>query len=289
MRQDGTAAGGQVAPHRQNGITTGHLGEADRTNLPYCMQFSDLLTHNLSSLCPLLGADPATASEIEINAMAYGAGAWLSPHTDFFEYREDENRLAAWMLYLTDPVDGEWSEEKGGVVRVWKPRGREERIRPRFNRFVMFLVNPDSYHEIEKILWEPEWPNCRLALSGWILGHPAENIDRKTRMYLQSASAKERNEKFSAYIQGSLALHRLLEKQKKFCGRDIRDTRGRISELEEDYQAHLDSPDGTSFLRRIPGPAGCIVVVNESGDIVHFGTTHQYKIKTDALPKSPSK
>jgi hypothetical protein len=153
----------------------------------------------------------------------------------------------------------------------------------------MFLVNPDSYHEIEKILWEPEWPNCRLALSGWILGHPAENIDRKTRMYLQSASAKERNEKFSAYIQGSLALHRLLEKQKKFCGRDIRDTRGRISELEEDYQAHLDSPDGTSFLRRIPGPAGCIVVVNESGDIVHFGTTHQYKIKTDALPKSPSK
>ena len=118
MQQDGLGGGGQFVPHRQNGITTGHLQEEDRERLPYCWRFGDFLAQNFGTLCPLVGVDPADASYLELNAMAYGGGAWLSPHTDFFEYGHTENRLVAWMLYLTAPEDGEWSADKGGAVRV---------------------------------------------------------------------------------------------------------------------------------------------------------------------------
>ena len=145
-------------------------------------------------LCPLVGLDSRDAQNIELNAMAYGAGAWLSPHTDFLEYSQSDNRLAAWMLYLTAPEDGEWSAEKGGAARVWIPGNGEERIRHRFNRFAMFRVQDNSFHEIEKVTWESNWPNCRIALSGWVLGRPLKAVEHKTRLYLQSLSAQERKE-----------------------------------------------------------------------------------------------
>jgi len=285
MLQEGPGGGGLIVPHRQNGITTGHLREEDRERLPYCWKFGEFLRQNLGVLCPLVGVDPADALHIEINAMAYGAGAWLSPHTDFSEYRQTENRLAAWMLYLTAPEDGEWSAEKGGAVRVWTPGSREERIRPQFNRFAIFRVQDNSFHEIEKITWKPEWPNCRIALSGWIQGRPQQQVERKTRVYVQSLSAQDRREEIEESLQGSLALHRLLEKQKSYCGRDTGSTAGRISEFEQDYQAHREVPPGTSFLRRIPGPAGCIIVVNDSGDTVYFGTLEGYSKKLASRPE----
>jgi len=276
MQQAGTGDSGVVNPHRQNGITTGHIRDEHREHLPQCLKFRDFLAQNFGLLCPLVDANPADAHNVEINAMAYGAGAWLSPHTDSFEYAHSENRLVAWMLYLTAPEDGEWPAEKGGAVRVWKPGGAEERIRPRFNRFAMFRVHNNSFHEIEKITWEPEWPNCRLALSGWIQGRQTEVIGRKTRMYLQSPSAQERNEELETSLNGSLALYRLLEKQKIYCGGDTGKIAEQIADLEQDYRAQKEAPEGTSFLRRVSGPAGCIIVVNEAGDTVYFGTPENY-------------
>ena len=277
MLQEGLGGGGMLVPHRQNGITTGHIREEDREVLPYCWKFGEFLKRNLGELCPLLDVNPADARHIEINAMAYGAGAWLSPHTDFFEYDHEENRLAAWMLYLTAPEDGEWSVDKGGAMRVWADGNREERIRPRFNRFAMFRVQHDSSHEIEMITWEPEWPHCRIALSGWIQGRPSQKVERKTRIYVQSLSFRERREEIQAALQGSLALHRLLKKQKSYCEYDTSSTAGRISEFEQDYRAHQEAPAGTSFLRRAPGPIGCIIVVNDDGDTVYFGTPEEYE------------
>jgi hypothetical protein len=261
---------------RQNGITTGHLDEEVREKLPWCLKLRDFLAERFAVLLPLVGVDPSDAREVEINAMAYGAGGWLSPHTDFFDHSSTENRLVAWMLYLTDPEDGEWAASKGGAVRVWASTGKEDRVRPRFNRFAMFRVAKNSFHEIEKITWEPGWPNCRLALSGWIQGVAPQQIERRTRMYLVSPSAQERREEMEAYLEGSLALHRLLAKQKGYCGRDVTAASNRIAEFERDYMAHREAPAGTSFVRRAPGPAGCIIVVNEKGETVHFGKPEEY-------------
>jgi hypothetical protein len=74
-------------------------------------------------------------------------------------------------------------------------------------------------------------------------------------------------------LQGVLALHRLLAKQMSYCGEDPRLEIARTAELEQDYQAHLETPAGTYFIRRIPGPPGCIIVVNDAGETVYFGTS----------------
>jgi hypothetical protein len=272
MLQGGTSGSTMFSPHRQNGITTSQLLDEDRERLPHCLKFRDFLAQNFEALCPLAGVNPADARIVEINAMAYGAGAWLSPHTDFLGYANKQNRLIAWMLYLTASEDGEWPAEKGGAVRVWQPGGEEKRVSPRFNRFAMFRVHANSFHEIEKITWEPDWPHSRLALSGWIQGKPVQEIDRKTRMYLQSSLAQEKSGEIEASLQGSLALHRLMAKQISYCGDDASLENARIAEFEQDFQAHKEAPAGTSFVRRISGPAGCIIVVNEAGDTVYFGT-----------------
>jgi 2OG-Fe(II) oxygenase superfamily len=272
MLQGGTSGSSMFIPQRQNGITTRPLDEEDRARLPQCLKFRDFLAENFPVLCPLLGVNPADAQIVEINAMAYGAGAWLSPHTDFFGHANKQNRLIAWMLYLTAPEDGEWTPEKGGAVRVWKPGDAEVRIHPRFNRFAMFRVHANSFHEVEKITWEPDWPHCRLALSGWIQGKPEPQAGRRTRVYLQSPSAQEKADEIEASLQGSLALHRLLAKQISYCENDPSLEIARIEELEQDLQAHSQAPPGTSFVRRVSGPEGCIIVVNETGETVYFGT-----------------
>jgi len=284
MRQGGFGGGKVFAPDRQNGITTGHLGEQDRNRLPHCLRFRDLIARSFDTLCSLVDMNPKDAREVEINAMAYGGGAWLSPHTDFVEYGHEETRLVAWMLYLTAPEDGEWPPEKGGCVRVWAPGGAEERIRPQFNRFAMFRVHNNSFHEIEKVTWEPGWSNCRLALSGWILGRSADKTERNTHVYLQSSSSVQMGEEIEASLQGALALRRLQAKQMKYCGIETASIEERICELEKDYQAHREAPPGTSFLRRVAGPEGCVIVVNESGETIHFGTVAGFHKKIHNPP-----
>ena len=76
MQQNGLSGGGKFVPERQNGITTGHLQERDRERLPFCWKFGDFLKENFGVLCPLLGIDPGDALYLEMNAMAYGAGAY---------------------------------------------------------------------------------------------------------------------------------------------------------------------------------------------------------------------
>jgi hypothetical protein len=272
MLQGSTAGATVFVPHRQNGITTSQLIEEDREQLPQCLKFRDFLAENLAVLCLLAGINPADAKMVEMNGMAYGAGAWLSPHTDFFGYANKQNRLIAWMLYLTAPEDGEWTADKGGAVRVWQPGGEEKRVHPRFNRFAMFRVHADSFHEIEKITWQPDWPHCRLALSGWIQGAPRPENDRKMRMYLQSSSAQERSSEIGASLEGALALHRLLAQQIGYSGGDASLEIARASELEQDLRANQEAPVGTYFVRRVAGPAGCVVVVNESGQTIYFGS-----------------
>jgi 2OG-Fe(II) oxygenase superfamily len=279
MTQGGAGGRAVFSPDRQNGITVGHIREQDRDRLPYCLKFRDLIARNFGAFCPLVDVDPKDAGDVEISAMAYGAGAWLSSHTDFLEYGRESIRLAAWMFYLTAPEDGEWPLEKGGAVRVWAPGLADERVRPRFNRFAMFRVHNTSFHEIEKVTWEPEWPNCRLALSGWILGHPAKKIELNARMYLQSSTASRKSEEIEAALQGSMAYLRLLVKQKKYCGLATGPQDDQISEFEKDYQAHKEAPPGTSFLRRVAGHSGCSIVVNEVGETVHFGTIESYRKK----------
>ena len=279
MTQEGLGTGRILVPHRQNGITTGHLYAEDSERLPLCNGFREFLSRNLAALLPQVGVIPTDPVQVEINAMAYGAGAWLSPHTDFFEYSLAQNRLAAWMLYLTAPEDGEWPLEKGGAVRVWIPGEEGIRISPRFNRFAMFQVSDRSFHEIEKIMWQPEWPNCRLALSGWFLGPRVTPVSCHACMYVRSSSASEKKSEAEKRLQGSLALHRLLAKQKDYCGINASKSWGRIAILEREYQAHTEAPAGTHFLGRVPGPAGCIIVVNEAGDVLHFGTLEAYRQK----------
>jgi Rps23 Pro-64 3,4-dihydroxylase Tpa1-like proline 4-hydroxylase len=272
MTQSGFGVSAVFSPHRQNGITTGHISERDRERLPQCVRFGEFLKQNLSALIPLVGLNSTRELYIESNARAYGPGAWLSPHTD----SHTDERLAAWMLYLTAPDDGEWPAEKGGALRVWIPSGEEQRVHPRFNRFAMFRVHNDSFHEIEKIAWEPDWPHCRLALSGWIRGpQEVKRKVRKARMYMQSASAQDRNAELEATLTGSLAFNRLLVMQKTYCGLDASKAISRISQLEEDYRAHRNAPPGTSFLGYAPGPADLIIVVDEKRAIIHCRTSEK--------------
>jgi hypothetical protein len=280
MTQGGLLGGSVLAPDQQNGITTGHITESDRGSLPHSTRFSEFLLQNVAALCPLVGVDPIAVTYVEMNAMAYGAGSWLSPHTDASEYNNAEDRLVAWMLYLTSPEDGEWPTEKGGAVRVWNRSGNEQRVHPRFNRFAMFRVYDGSLHEIEKIAWQPEWPQCRLALSGWLKGLPVREVSRLTPMYLQSINAKKKNAGAEEVLQGSLALYNLLAKQRTFCGGTADRTRELIAELERDLQALRLAPPGTCFVRRVPGPEGCVIVVNESGAVVHFGKAEDYRLES---------
>jgi hypothetical protein len=275
MQSDGPQGTAEISPSRQNGITTGHIGEEDRGRFPFCLEFGDYLKRHLNELCLVAGVDPAEATSLEMNAMAYGAGGWLSPHTDFSD-RTANQRLVAWMLYLTAPEDGEWTDEKGGAVRVWKREGEEQRIRPRFNRFAMFRVHPGSFHEIEKVAWQPEWPQCRIALSGWIRGTPQAQPARNAAVYVKSSDAERKKRELEQTLLGALALHGLLAKQKSYLGRNTSGTVDRIGEFERDYRAHRNAPPGTSFLRRVPGPAGCIFVVDEAGTNVYFGRPERY-------------
>jgi hypothetical protein len=181
------------------------------------------------------------------------------------------------MLYLTHPEDGEWSEEKGGALRVWTPNGEEARVRPKFNRLVLFKVSPTSCHEIEKVTWKAGWERCRLALSGWIRGATvSRRADRGMSAYLKSANYMERRAEIAASLQGALALRHLMVQQRTYSGLDVTKATSKIREITQDYDAHLAAPDGTSFLKRIPGPKGCITVLDEDGKVVHFGPPATY-------------
>jgi hypothetical protein len=268
---------------RQNGITTGHLSSRQREILPYCLKFTDFLRSRLRELCAIEVVpcpDDASTLGIEINAMAYGQGAWLSPHTDSGAdsgvTTHVDDRLIAWMLYLTHPDEGEWNAEQGGAIRVWLPDGPEVRLNPKFNRFAMFKVHKQSFHEIEKILRPTTWPTCRLALSGWIRSVP-EKRERGMAVYLQSKNFEELRGYVEARLQGAFALYELMLQQQRHAGLETRTTEEALEEHRKDYQAHLDSPPGLSFVQRALGPRGAITVLNEGRKACYLGPLKAYR------------
>lgn len=275
MLQQGETGNAVIKPQNQNGITTGHLTEHHRPRLPHCLKFRDWMQDNLRELCEVVGVEFADNLLVEINAMAYGDGGWLAPHTDSGGIQSSNDRIIAWMFYLTHPDDDEWPTERGGAVRLWIPKGEEVRVKPKFNRFAMFRVSNKSFHEIEKISWNTGWERCRLALSGWIRGtySPPE---RKMRVYQLSKDFLAVRSQKEANLRGSLALYELMLQQRQHTGRDSQDTLELLRELREDYAALEASPPGTIFLRRLPGPAGCITVLNESQQVCFLGAPENF-------------
>ena len=152
----------------QTGITTGHLGEEQHAdNLSFCYQFHEFIFHYKKQICDLFQVPYHQETHVETNAMAYGNGGWFSGHTDTEkEYGRQFERCISWILYLTPPEHGEWSESEGGGLKLRHPEGIDEVIYPKFNRLVVFKVE-NMWHEVtpvETTMWE----TCRLSLSGWI-------------------------------------------------------------------------------------------------------------------------
>lgn len=275
MSQDSAYGPADVRFDRQTGITTGHLDEAHRHVLRHALAFKDLLAVHAADLCAAAGVPVESPMEIEMNGMAYGEGGWLSPHTDYDEHDPQPRRLA-WMLYLTHPDDGEWAPHKGGAVRLFDARGGEARVRPRFNRFAMFRVSEESRHEIEAVAWSCGWDRCRLALSGWILG-PEDSTSRRARLYVRRPDAAHVRSEAQTRLRGALAMYRIMREQRVYNGQDASDTDAQLRRLEGESEAHAAAPDGTAFLRHVPGPSRCIFIVDERGQVVYFGPPEDYR------------
>jgi Rps23 Pro-64 3,4-dihydroxylase Tpa1-like proline 4-hydroxylase len=264
-----------INPQRQNGITVGHINDKHYDALPNCLKFRELLQNNLREICENVGVGFAENLEIEMNAMAYGEGSWLSGHTDSGKTETVNDRLVAWMLYLTHPEDGEWSPSKGGAVRLWNKNGEEARVYPLFNKFAAFRVHSGSFHEIEKITWRTGWDRARLALSGWIRG-VSDRPKRDLTVYFKSEDYLKRREELEARLSGSRALYTLMLQQKKYCGEDCVETEKRLNEIGKEYAAHLAAPPSTSFSHHAPGLSGCITVVDEQNKVCYIGTISEY-------------
>jgi len=277
MRQSSSQYANLVYPDNQNGITTGNLNASLPTSLPYCLAFRNWLAQRRVELCELVGVHGGEGTSIEINAMAYGEGSWLSMHSDHTGTRRES--VVAWILYLTDPSDDEWKEEYGGALRLAGPARAEVRLRPRFNRFAMFRVSPASLHEIEKVRWPCGWSRCRLALSGWFTQVRAPT-PKRAAVYLRSADFEELRIKTGARIEGSLALYNLMREQKAYCGSDTTEVTSKLSEFNLEYKAHLSAPDGASFLCLASGPAALVIIQDENGKTLYFGPRERYSGQT---------
>jgi Rps23 Pro-64 3,4-dihydroxylase Tpa1-like proline 4-hydroxylase len=267
-------AASHLRTDHQNGITSGHLGEQQRALLPHTLAFRDVMASHATELAARLGADVGATPEIEINAMAYGNGAWLSAHTD---YRSDEARprLVAWMLYLTHPGDGEWSPDMGGAVRLFEAKGDATVVRPRFNRFAMFRVSDHSLHEIEPVTFAGGWDRCRLALSGWIRGAD-DTRPRAARLYARRADADRIRTERDARLRGAIAMYDLLRQQYEYTGQTTVELASLVKQYETERALQASAPEGTVFVRLAPGPPGCIFVVDEQDVVVYFGPRESY-------------
>jgi Rps23 Pro-64 3,4-dihydroxylase Tpa1-like proline 4-hydroxylase len=285
MRQDNYESKSFINPAKQNGLTTSHISDKHSQFLPNCLRFRDHLKTDLPNIAEIMGVDLSNDLQIELNGMAYGEGSWLSGHTDQGSTADGNDRIVAWMLYLTHPEDGEWSEDQGGAVRLWEREGGEIRLNPRFNRFAMFRVHKGSMHEIERIKWPTGWERCRLGLSGWVRG-AREKKSKGMLVYMSSPDYLKQREKMEAYLQGYLAIHRLMVQQKKYCGVDATDADEKLRECLEDYEAHVSAPHGTSFLRRAPGPRGCITVLDAEQKIGYVGLRAKYEATIGASSSS---
>ena len=154
---------GDAAYHAfQTAITTGHI-QGRFPELELCQRFAAELAGVARAVAEAVGNPSPVPLAVDMSGMAYGQGGRLKLHTDgVFE------RRAAFMLYLTHPEDGEWSQDDGGGLLLSDGAGHEQVVHPRFNRFVAFRVSDESRHAIAPILRPTPWERARLALSGWL-------------------------------------------------------------------------------------------------------------------------
>ena len=129
MRQDNYESKSFINPAKQNGLTTTHIVDKHSKLLPNCLRFRDHLKSDLSNIAEIMGIDFSSDLQVELNGMAYGEGSWLSAHTDRGSTARDGNdRILAWMLYLTHPEDGEWSERSGWCRQALGARRRRNSV-----------------------------------------------------------------------------------------------------------------------------------------------------------------
>ena len=270
MTQADASGRHKVDAERQNGIML-----TDFASLPAALAFGGHLHVHRHELCARVGIDAAGAdgADIEMNGMAYGEGGWLSPHTDFVPSQQGR-RLAAWMLYLTHKDDAEWTVGDGGAVRLTDGSNAETRLSPKFNRFAMFAVSPSSVHEIERVHRAGGWDRCRLALSGWFRG--PNPVRHEARLFVRRDSARA-EPAVAAAGPGEAALRRILQSQRRYQGRDESTIDADLFRLREDVaRQRIDAPPGTVFSKFVPGPPGCIFVVDDQGTLLFFGPRDQY-------------
>lgn len=78
-------------------------------------------------------------------------GHFLNPHID---NSHDKSRQRYRMLNLLYYVSPQWPEDQGGNLELWQtgPTGRPTTIASRFNRLVVMLTGPNSWHSVSKNL-----------------------------------------------------------------------------------------------------------------------------------------
>lgn len=272
MQQHSTFVDRLVLPERQNGITTGTIGDAEPAELVHCRRFHALVKEQAVALSGLVGARAGERISIEMHGMAYGQGSWLSPHTDHSD--SDESRIAAWILYLTHPDDGEWGADKGGALRlVDEARGAAASLGPKFNRFAIFAVSPTSTHAIDLVRFDPPWEHCRLALSGWIR---TEQRGHELAVYRRTSNWRHLREELGRHIDGSIAMYGIMAKQRAHAGLPLGEVERELATLALTRRAHEAAPEGTAFFRHAAGPKWCIAVVDDAEKLVFMGPARDY-------------
>ena len=95
---------------------------------------------------------------ISIHSTRYNNTHYLLCHDD-----QLDNRIFAIMIYLKDMNDNE-----GGALRLFdskknSPTSIVKSITPKFNRFAIFKISKDSFHDVSEVLVDKD----RLAIGWW--------------------------------------------------------------------------------------------------------------------------
>ena len=94
-----------------------------------------------------------------INAYSYGAGDFLSSHTD-----DVKSKRLSFVLYLS----AHWERRFGGLLHLIDPNGDLIEIEPDYNSLVIFDVTARTEHFVSPV--EPcAGETARLTISGWFL------------------------------------------------------------------------------------------------------------------------
>jgi hypothetical protein len=222
---------------RINGLTTGLLSDKVVTPLPRSSEFIQFMRESSGDISEMM-IGRRIAFDVQCSGRIYGKGGWLSEHTDFVA-----DRAIAWILYLTDPLHGEWTREMGGALELFAPGVKESVvIHPRFNRLALFNVSPESWHRVSEINFGDSWADGRLALSGWFVHRKKTGGVRV--VYKKSNNTDVELEVIQKSLQGEAASIQLQLQYQKFNNADTSTIDHLLRLLEKKWDAHRNSPAG---------------------------------------------